>query len=56
VGDEGGVAAGVTGADESGRELVSWPRAGKEVLSARTKAKTTRRKYLRVILSILCHS
>ena len=51
---EGGAVAGFAGASESGRELDSWLRTVQGALNTSSTAETTTRKYLRIILSVLC--
>ena len=52
---DGGAVAGFAGASESGRELDSWLRTMKGTLNSSSTAETTtKEKYLRIILSVLC--
>src|SRR6266849_6545840 len=51
---DGGAVAGLAEVSESGRELDSWPKTTKGALNTSSTAETTTRKYLRIILSVLC--
>src|SRR6266851_47658 len=51
---DGGAVAGLAEVSESGRELDSWPKTTKGALNTSSTAETTTRKYLQIILSVLC--